>query len=66
MGWLEHFLDDCDNVLAYMGEIGFLVQGRAKSLQGALRVVFLTIEASIDDVLDMVAQGLKEDSNDQG
>ena len=52
-------------MLTQLVQVNFVAQGGAEGCQGLGCIILAAVEATIDDGLDAMAQGLEESSNDQ-
>src|SRR4051794_1826457 len=57
---LHGVLDYGQEMIAEVGEIDFLTEGGGEAIEGANRVVFVSVKAAVDQSLDAAAQGLEE------
>src|SRR2546421_8245528 len=62
MRWLHRLVDHYQQLFAQLVQINFTAQGSAKGSQRLLRVILMSIETAINEVLNSVAQGLNESS----
>src|SRR5229473_3606126 len=66
MARLHRFLDHRYEMLAQLRQINLVAKCGTEGRHRASSVVLAAIEATIDDGLDAMAQGLEESSNDEG
>src|SRR6266567_8378890 len=52
-------------MLTQLVQVNFVAQGGAEGCQGLGCIILAAVEATIDDGLDAMAQGLEESSNDE-
>src|SRR5260370_25195187 len=65
MGGLHRLLDHCYEMLAQLRQINLVAKCGTESRHRASSIILATIEATIDDGLDAMAQGLEESCNDE-
>ena len=65
MCWLHRLLYHCEQLFAQLRQVELVLQGRTEAGQHSFRVIFAAIEATINDGLDALAQGLEESRDDQ-
>lgn len=66
MGGLHSLLYRCQQLFLQLAQVYLVAEGCAKGRQGSSGVVFAAVEASIDNVLDALAQWLGKCGNDEG
>jgi len=65
MLWLHRLRDSRNQVLMQLAQIHLIAQRSTERCQGFGSVILATVEATIDELLDAMTQGLEYGGNDQ-
>jgi hypothetical protein len=66
VSWLHRLLDYRNKMLTQLAQVQFIAECRSERFQRFGTVILAPVEATVDDRLDAMAQGLEECCNDEG